>query len=717
MPCSYPRRALRRLAESGCWTPAAGEALQSGRHHHPLLTMTAAWILWTALGCAGKEEPPGEIILTETVLDFEQVPVGTWKTRQLGLENVGEGDVDLLSSSVFEGDPDVWMVEREGGGTLAPGEYVVFTVTFTPRTRGEERARLQLRTDIPDTPTLYVDLVAEGTASLDDEDGDGYTPADGDCADDDPSRHPGAEERCNGIDDDCSGSIPEEEEDRDYDGLRYCEGDCDDDDVAVYPGAPEICDDKDNDCDGSIPDRVDGDGDTFTPCSGDCDDDDPSRWPWNEELCDGKDNDCDREIDEVDEDRDDVTLCEGDCDDLDPSAWPVFVSLDGGPVDIDGDGKLDDPDGTSTYPFDNLEDAAAHIDTICQTVIFQPGTYTIRYLHLAGHLRLLGGGDTADEVWLRAGSGAGDRLFEVSPGASLALANLTLYGADITGNGGVIKMSGADLLTEDVLFIDNTVTGAGAAVYAAGGGTVTLRRTEVQSNTAGTSGGALYLSGTDLTLEDVLFLDNSATTGDGGAVYAGAGAAVSAQQVRLWSNAAGGSGGALALADVAEGARLQNLWVQGNTAGSQGGGVSITGTADELLLANSTFLDNSATAGSGLYSAAVGPRIWASLFGWSDGTSPGLVLSTSGSASAAYNVGYSPAGLAELSIPADQDGGSNQTAAPLLTRYTGSESPSATNLTPATGSPLIDAGPDGADWLDTDGTRNDVGYTGGPSAP
>jgi hypothetical protein len=56
-----------------------------------------------------------------------------------------------------------------------------------------------------------------------------------DCNDSDSGVNPAAEETCDGMDTDCDGALPADEEDADGDGYSTCEGDEDDSDPTVYP--------------------------------------------------------------------------------------------------------------------------------------------------------------------------------------------------------------------------------------------------------------------------------------------------------------------------------------------------------------------------------------------------------------------------------------------------------------------------------------------------
>jgi len=180
--------------------------------------------------------------------------------------------------------------------------------------------------------------------SVIDKDNDGF-PANQDCDEDDELIHPGAEELCDGVDNDCDAEIDEDTGDPrfdDFDGdgfgnpdrfILSCDplpdrvdngDDCNDADIAINPAAEEDCGPLDLNCDGDpslnatdtntyyADTDADGFGDdynTVTGCAplpgfvgqaGDCDDSDFSVKPTGVELCNGIDDDCDTEIDEAD---------------------------------------------------------------------------------------------------------------------------------------------------------------------------------------------------------------------------------------------------------------------------------------------------------------------------------------------------------------------------------------------------------------------------------
>lgn len=238
------------------------------------------------------------------------------------------------------------------------------------------------------------------TAPDPDADGDGWSVGEGDCDDHSHLTHPGADEYCDGQDNDCDGQTPANESDADGDDYRICSGDCDDANPDIHPFAEEVpydgvdqdcdgedctdvdhdgydaeevggddCDDSepsvhpdaydvpydgiDQDCDGADLVDVDGDGfDAELVGGDDCDDMDASRHPGADELCNGGDDDCDGApgSEEVDLDGDGQMICEGDCDDANPAVGIGFPLLcdeidnncDGSlvdeEVDTDGDG-------------------------------------------------------------------------------------------------------------------------------------------------------------------------------------------------------------------------------------------------------------------------------------------------------------------------------------------------------------------------------------------
>ncbi|MDG1480782.1 MAG: MopE-related protein [Myxococcota bacterium] len=205
--------------------------------------------------------------------------------------------------------------------------------------------------DAADASTWHADSDGDGFGDADSTTAacdvpSGYVADDTDCDDTDAGQSPDADEVCSGEDDDCDGTIDEDDAldvltfyaDSDGDGFGDADSataacdvpsgyvaddtDCDDTDAAISPDGEEVCDEADNDCDGTIDDSpvdgtayyadVDGDGygdadaavstcevpSGYTVDDADCDDTDAAISPDGEEVCDEVDNDCDGTIDD-----------------------------------------------------------------------------------------------------------------------------------------------------------------------------------------------------------------------------------------------------------------------------------------------------------------------------------------------------------------------------------------------------------------------------------
>lgn len=242
-----------------------------------------------------------------------------------------------------------------------------------------------------------------------DSDGDGYTECgsrdrkiEADCDDSNPSVHPGADEICDGMDNNCDGFVDSGRDlvggltyfvdldadgyGRNYrppddtmpfskttctqpDGYVLVPGDCDDNVAEVKPGADEICDGVDNNCDGVVdePEAIDAktwyidtDGDDYgnsevsqkscTKPSGyvadntDCDDSSKLYHPGatEDDCTDPNDYNCDGSTGFADADEDGFAACK-DCNDnaeaINPDADEVCDEIDN-----NCDGTADEPE-------------------------------------------------------------------------------------------------------------------------------------------------------------------------------------------------------------------------------------------------------------------------------------------------------------------------------------------------------------------------------------
>ena len=286
----------------------------------------------------------------------------------------------------------------------------------------------------------------------DDADGDGYTEDDGDCDDADASISPAATETCDGVDNNCDGTVDEDSAsdaldwyaDTDADGFGDAStldvtcyqptgyvsdsSDCNDTNASINPAATETCDGVDNNCDGTVDEDsasdaldwyadtdADGFGDAsaldvacyqptgYVSDSSDCDDTDSNTYPGADEYCDGHDDDCDGDIDEVssidvstwyaDSDSDsfgDATasdidcyqptgyvLDSTDCDDSDSATYPGAEEYcDGHDDDCDGDIDEDDSVDASTWYADTDSDGEGDA-TVSDIDCYQPTGYVL----------------------------------------------------------------------------------------------------------------------------------------------------------------------------------------------------------------------------------------------------------------------------------------------------------------------------------------------------
>lgn len=291
----------------------------------------------------------------------------------------------------------------------------------------------------------------------------GFVANDADCDDTTSAVAPGAEEHCDGVDEDCDTILDNNPVDalswyNDSDGDGYgdttetraaCEqptdfvadnSDCDDGTSSINPAASEICGGGDENCDGAVDEDTasdaalwyaDADGDGYgtgtarASCdkpadmvgdSGDCDDGDDTVSPAGVEACGGGDEDCDGTVDEASALGSVSWYTDADGDGYGDGAAALACTAPAGSVAADGD--CDDADDTiSPGEIERCDDG---IDDDCDGDI-DDGCWTLGALTMASANATLTGVDAADNAGLMVVGGAdvtGDGLDDLVVGAA-----------------------------------------------------------------------------------------------------------------------------------------------------------------------------------------------------------------------------------------------------------------------------------------------------------
>ncbi len=346
------------------------------------------------------------------------------------------------------------------------------------------------------------------------------TPIAGDCDDTKAAANPGKGEECDGIDNDCDGTIDEVDAkgctvfyaDADADGYgdpntNAClcvlvapyktakGGDCDDKAAELHPGAVELCDGVDNDCDGAIDEQNsigcfnflrDEDGDGYglagvqkclckptVPYSatqaGDCDDEKSAVNPKMAEVCDSIDNNCDGLADNAGADGCSPFFIDKDGDGFGTYfSAPKCLCNPAAPYVASAGGDCDDNDGSS-YP--KAQEVCDSKDNDCDGIIDQKGAKGCKTFYADGDgdgygVSNLSQCTCSPDSYFTAlqGGDCNDQTSTVNPG-SKEVCN----GIDDNCNGVIDDAAGATTYYTDS-DSDGFGTGSGKSQCSAGGG-------------------------------------------------------------------------------------------------------------------------------------------------------------------------------------------------------------------------------------------------------
>ncbi len=571
--------------------------------------------------------------------------------------------------------------------------------------------------DALDVLTWYADADADtygdpATSDIDCNQPAGYVADGTDCDDTDATQYPGADEYCNGEDDDCDGTVDEDDAvdattwyaDTDMDnygdagatdvdcyqprGYVADNTDCDDTDAMQYPGADEYCNGEDDDCDGDVDE--DGevlDGDTFYADT----DSDGTGDPDNTILA------CSQPSGYVDN--------AWDCDDSDGTEPAVVDASTGSSAGA----------GTLASPLDTVQ---AGIDQATQCVIVFSGTYN-ETVAMNGLDLVITGVEGADTTIIDA-TGLGDSAFSVMDGETSAT---VIDGFTLMGDGHLDVESSSYGCTSIITCTDYYYTYCGGGLYVNGSDptvqNVVADGSSLPANSTTVSypdtyyvysyGGGMCFLGSMSDVSGSTVASNFAD--QGGGVYADENSAVTFSASFILANDASDGGGFQADGGAVG---FTNVASAFNDATATGGGLLLVDAVGDLL--NSAFAGDDAPIGGGMFASGTSTLDIMNSIVYGATTGVGILVDTGATFNGTYNDVYGnvSGNYSGITDPTGTDG--NQAAAPLFIAYSDDGDLTNDDLHLNPYSSLVDAGNPSTAYNDADGTQNDIGAYGGPGS-